>query len=190
MVSTLSQWLLCFFFYSFCGWIWECGYVSIRQHEWVARGFLRGPILPIYGFGAILILLSTAPVQNDCGLIFLLGMAVTTILEYGTGIAMESLFHTRYWDYSNRKWNVKGYICPIGSLTWGAFSVLLVKVLHPPIGRIVCAIPPESAAFSALVMTICLLADTICSYERAMGLPPKRPSGSSNTDSRGALQIH
>ena len=141
MFYAQSQWLLFFFIYCFWGWVWESCYVSVRKREWINRGFLYGPILPIYGFGAIIILWLTLPVQYSLILIFLFGMIGATLLEYATGFVMERLFHVRYWDYSNCRFNVNGYICLFATLGWGVFSILLVKVLHPPIERIVLQIP-------------------------------------------------
>ena len=88
---------LLFFSYSFLGWVWECLYVSLRRREWINRGFLRGPWLPIYGTGAVLILLATLPVRESGALVFLLGMVTATALEYVTGAAIEKIFHVRYW---------------------------------------------------------------------------------------------
>ena len=93
---AVEQWLLLFYFYCFCGWLWESCYVSARQHQWVNRGFLHGPLLPIYGTGAISILFVTLPVRDNIPLIFLLGMLAATLLEWITGIIMEWLFHVRH----------------------------------------------------------------------------------------------
>ena len=97
-IYSTGQWVLLFFFYCFCGWVWESCYVSLCQRRWVNRGFLHGPLLPIYGFGAILILFVTLPVENDLRLVWLLGMLAATALEYVVGAAMERLFQVRYWD--------------------------------------------------------------------------------------------
>ncbi|MEG2597198.1 MAG: putative ABC transporter permease, partial [Oscillospiraceae bacterium] len=124
---TISQWLLFFFVYCLIGWIWETCFTSIKQRKFVNRGFLYGPILPIYGFGAIIILLLTLPVKENFLLIFLFGMIGATALEFVTGAAMERIFHMRYWDYSKQPLNVNGYICFKCSLGWGFFSIILVK---------------------------------------------------------------
>lgn len=105
----------------------------VQKHRFVNRGFLTGPILPIYGFGAVSILLFTIQVRWSIGLIFLCGMAGATVLEYFTGWLLERLFRMRYWDYSNLPLNLNGYICLLASLCWGVFSVLLVRVVHPPL---------------------------------------------------------
>ena len=122
---TFIQWVLFFFCYCLIGWIWECFYVSVRKREWVNRGFLHGPVLPIYGSGALIVLLCTISVRDQIGLIFLFGMVGATLLEYVTGACMERLFRVRYWDYSHLPLNVHGYICLPVSLGWGAFSVFL-----------------------------------------------------------------
>ena len=97
-VYTPGQWALLFFFYCFCGWVWESCYVSAKQRHWVNRGFLHGPLLPIYGSGAIIILFATLPVADNFWLVYFLGMLAATALEYVVGAVMEQLFKVRYWD--------------------------------------------------------------------------------------------
>ena len=118
---NFMQWLILFYLYSFIGWVWESCYVSLKNGRWVNRGFLHGPLLPIYGAGAVTILFSTMEVRDSIPLIFLLGMVGATILEYITGACMERMFHVRYWDYSDKKWNLNGHICLAASLVWDAF---------------------------------------------------------------------
>ena len=169
-VYTLGQWLLFFFLYCFLGWVWESCYVSARQRRWVNRGFLHGPLLPIYGFGAVIILWATLPVRGSLPLIFLLGMLAATALEYVTGAAMEALFKVRYWDYSGKPFNLNGHICLTCSLAWGAFSVLLVKVLHPPFEDLVLRLPSFLADALACALTVYTTADTVRSFQAAMDL--------------------
>ena len=166
----LTQWLLFFFIYSFIGWIWESCYVSVRKRQWVNRGFLHGPMLPIYGSGALVILISTIGVRENPWLIFLFGMLAATVLEYITGAAMEKLFHVRYWDYSRQKLNLNGYICASSSLCWGAFSVLLVRVIHVPVERAVLDIPLVITDGAALVLTVIMSVDLTQSFNEAMDL--------------------
>lgn len=108
---TVSQWFLFFFIYCFIGWVWESCYVSAKSGKWVNRGFLHGPALPIYGSGAIVILVSTIGVRESIPLIFLFGMISSTILEFVTGYCMERMFGVRYWDYSKKPFNLMGHIC-------------------------------------------------------------------------------
>ena len=140
-VYSAGQWVLLFFFYCFCGWVWESCYVSICRRQWVNRGFLHGPLLPIYGSGAIIILFVTLPAEDHLWLVWLLGMAAATALEYITGAVMERLFKVRYWDYSHHRFNLNGHICLSSSIAWGFFSIFLVRFLHPPVGRLLVRVP-------------------------------------------------
>ncbi|MEA4942483.1 MAG: hypothetical protein VB094_08105 [Oscillibacter sp.] len=167
---TADQWVLFFFLYCLCGWVWESCYVSIRQRRWVNRGFLHGPLLPIYGSGAIMILLFTLPVRNYPVLLYLSGAAAATLLEYATGAAMERLFKVRYWDYSNQKLNMNGYICLSSSIAWGFFSILLVNLVHPPIARLLLSIPAAFAEPLALVLVAAFTVDTVRSVQAALDL--------------------
>ncbi len=170
MVYTQSQWLLFFFLYCFLGWLWESCYVSVKKGEWINRGFLRGPIVPIYGFGAVIVLWLTLPVSSNLFLVFLLGMLGATALEYLTGAAMERQLHVRYWDYSSHRFNLKGYICPECSLAWGLFSVFLVKVLHPFVEQLVLQIPEVWADLLSLLCVIVFAADATRAFQSALDL--------------------
>lgn len=170
MHYTLSQWLLLFFTYCFLGWIWECCYVSIQKRKWVNRGFLRGPALPIYGFGAIIILVLTYPFEDNIPLIFIIGLIGASTLEYVTGAAMEKLFHMRYWDYSNHRFNINGHISLFVSIGWGFLSVLLVKVLNPPITKRILDIPHYIAEPMSLIFTIAFVIDATKSVQAAFDM--------------------
>jgi len=170
MSYTQSQWLLFFFLYCFFGWIWESAFVSVQKKRWVNRGFLRGPWLPIYGFGAIIILFLTIPVRNSIPLIYLLGMVGATVLEYVTGAVMERLFCMRYWDYSKQPLNVNGYISLLSSLAWGAFSILLIKVLHPPIEKLILLIPSFLSGLISIVLVAVFMIDVTRSVQAALDL--------------------
>lgn len=167
---TFIQWLLFFFIYCFLGWVWESCYVSIKKREWINRGFLHGPMLPIYGSGAIIVLICTIGVRDQIVLTFLFGMTGATILEYVTGVCMERLFRVRYWDYSHMPLNLKGYICLPVSLGWGAFSVLLVRVIHVPIENLVLQIPERIAEVVSVVCSSAFAMDFTLSFSEAMDL--------------------
>lgn len=170
MTYTQAQWLLLFFIYCLLGWIWETCYVSLRKRKWVNRGFLYGPWLPIYGSGAIAILFVTLPVQTNPVLVFFLGMITATALEYATGAAMEKLFHMRYWDYSSQPLNVNGHICFHVSLAWGFFSLLMVRVIHPPIDRLISGIPAGIADIVTLVLAVSFAVDATSSVRAALDM--------------------
>ncbi|MCI8371377.1 MAG: hypothetical protein HFI75_03090 [Lachnospiraceae bacterium] len=166
----LAQWLLFFYFYSFCGWVWESCFVSVKERHWINRGFMHGPHLPIYGTGAVVILFLTLPVRGNYVLIYILGMTGATILEYVTGVAMERLFHMRYWDYSEKPLNFQGHICLFSSLGWGFFSVLLVEWVHKPVESLIFSIPNTLVDVGAFVITAVFVADLTQSFNEAMDL--------------------
>lgn len=115
--------------------------IKTKKWKWINRGFLNGPMLPIYGFAAIVILLSTIPFKDSVVEIFLLGMTAATILELVTGTIMEKLFRVKYWDYSELPLNYKGHICLIISLFWGFLSVFMIKVIHVPAESVIIRLP-------------------------------------------------
>ncbi len=169
-IYTVSQWLFFFYLYCFIGWVWESCYVSVRKGKWVNRGFMHGPFLPIYGSGAMVVLISTIPVRDSIPLIYIVGMVCATILEYCTGACMEKLFGVRYWDYSNKPLNLNGHICLGVSLGWGVFSVLMVKVVHIPIANLVLMIPDTIIQICSFILTGVVAVDFTISFMEAMDL--------------------
>ena len=167
---NLQEWLLFFFIYCFLGWCWESCYVSAKKRQWVNRGFMKGPFLPIYGFGALSVLIATLPVRPFPVLVYVFGMIGATALELVTGICMEKLFHVRYWDYSNQKFNFKGYICLTSSIAWGAFSLAMIYGFHKPIEKLVLSIPFVWLDILTTVLTVIVAADFAISFKTAMEL--------------------
>ena len=102
------HWLTFFYIYCFFGWSFESAYVSLRKGRFVNRGFLRLPMLPLYGTGAVMMLWVSLPVKDHLALVYLSGVIAATILEYVTGWSMERLFKVKYWDYSNQHFNLNG----------------------------------------------------------------------------------
>lgn len=142
-----------FVIYSFLGWCMESAYVSITTKKWVNRGFINGPLCPIYGTGALLITLVLRPVADRFLLLFLGGFLIATVVEYLIGSAMEKLFHATWWDYSEKPFNVKGRVCLERSLEWGAIATFVVRVIQPAVADVVAAIPK---AWGELVGTLIL----------------------------------
>ncbi|MGN0334082.1 MAG: hypothetical protein ACI4DV_00275 [Lachnospiraceae bacterium] len=173
---SLSQWVLFFFWYCFIGWIWESCYVSVRKAistkkwEWVNRGFVHGPILPIYGFAATVILISTITVRDDLLKIYLFGMAAVTLMELVTGTVMEKLFGVKYWDYSDIPLNYHGHICLFVSLFWGCCALLLVKVIHMPVESVVLKCPEAAAEWIAMILVGIGVYDFSESFREAMDM--------------------
>lgn len=131
-----------FIVYSFLGWIWESGYVSVRQRRLVNRGFISGPFVTIYGVGAVLVYLILRPLTGRILELYLGGAALATVLEFLTGVLMEAIFHTSWWDYSDKKWNFQGKICLSSSIAWGFFTLLLFYVFQPAVSRLVDLVQP------------------------------------------------
>ena len=190
MIYTFSTWLLFFYFYCFLGWIWETCYVSVCQGRWVNRGFMRGPFLPIYGSGAIVVLIFTLPFRTDAGLVFIVGMTSATLLEYFTGVAMEKMFHVRYRDYSGKPLNLNGHICLISSLAWGGFSVILTLYGHTPVERFVLKMNSNLVEFIVFMLTIYFSIDFAESVREAVNLKEVLVSLEENNEEFRRLQKH
>lgn len=167
---TPAQWVLFFYIYCLIGWIWESTYVSVCTRKLVNRGFLKGPFLPIYGSGAICILIVTIPFRGSVWQMALVGMAAATLLEYVTGAVMERLFRVRYWDYTGKFLNVNGYICLSSTLCWGVMTVLLVKVFHIHIEKLVLSVDENYISGLVLLITPCITADFVTSFHAAIHL--------------------
>lgn len=133
-----------FFFYSFFGWIYESCLVSFQNKTWVNRGFLNGPVVPIYGAGATIVYMCLFWAADQPVFIFILGMLAATVLEYATSYVMEKLFHAKWWDYSNYKYNFQGRICLLASLLWGFLSLLMTDVLQPFMNSVIEGIPRQA----------------------------------------------
>lgn len=120
-----------FVIYSFAGWIMESIFRSICEKRIVNTGFLKGPFCPIYGIGANIIYIFLLGFKDNIVLLFLMGCIVLTIWEYLVGVMLEKLFHTKYWDYSDHKFNIKGRVCLTNTIFWGILGVLFIKCIHP-----------------------------------------------------------
>ena len=108
-----------FFFYGFVGWCAEVAFAAVRQGKFVNRGFLNGPICPIYGIGVSLIIALLNGYKENLVLLYLASAVLVTLLEWVTGFLLEKLFHHRWWDYSEMPFNIGGYVCPLFSMIWG-----------------------------------------------------------------------
>ena len=167
---TFIQWLFFFYFYCFFGWCFESTYVSIKSRKLVNRGFMRGPFLPLYGSGGIMMLVVSMPFQDNVVLTYIAGVIGATALEYVTGVTMEALFKVRYWDYSKNKFNFQGHICLGSSLAWGGLTILMTKVIHKPIEHFVLSIPTTALTVITCILTVYIVVDFTLSFKAAMDL--------------------
>ena len=127
----ISKLVISFALYSLLGWACESTYCSIPAKRFINRGFLNGPFCPVYGVGALLVIFLLRPFTQNLLVLFVFGVLVTSVLEYITGFLLEKLFHTTWWDYSKRKFNIKGRVCLRNSLLFGVLSVLLLHFINP-----------------------------------------------------------
>ena len=137
----LYGFLWIFFIYAFLGWCTEVGYAALVTGKFVNRGFLNGPVCPIYGFGVVIVLACLTPLANNLPVLFLGSVVLTSVLEWLTGFVLEKLFHQRWWDYSDEPFNLGGYICLRFSIAWGLACMFVVKLLHPTVLLLIRIIP-------------------------------------------------
>lgn len=140
MIFGMTYYQICMYFliYSFLGWCVEVVFHALKQGKVVNRGFLNGPVCPVYGFGmlAVIAMFNELP-KNEVTqepnpwLVFLGGMILTTLIEFIAGFILYHCFHARWWDYSRMPGNIGGYICPLFSILWGMACVLIMKLVHP-----------------------------------------------------------
>lgn len=164
------QWIFFFLFYSFFGWCFESTYVSLKSKKLVNRGFIRGPFLPLYGSGALMMLIVSAPFRDNLLLTFLAGFVGATALEYVTGVAMEALFKVRYWDYSNNRFNFQGQICLSSSVAWGALTIFMTRILHKPVEKLAFAMPEYLLTIVTMLLSVYFIVDFTLSFKAAMDL--------------------
>lgn len=167
---TAVQWLFFFYFYCFFGWCFESTVVSVSKKKFVNRGFMRGPFLPLYGSGAIMMLVVSMPFQDNIFMVYIAGCIGATVLEYVTGVVMEALFKVRYWDYSKKKFNFQGHICLSSTLAWGGLTILMTEVIHKPVEQFVLSIPSAVLNASTFVLTAFICADFALSFKAALDL--------------------
>jgi len=129
-----------FFIYAFIGWCTEVVYAASDTGKFVNRGFLNGPICPVYGFGVLIVIYLLAPLKDNLILLFIGSVILTSVLEWLTGWALEKIFHQKWWDYSDFPFNISGYICLKFSLMWGIACLLIMNVIHPIIYNLITLI--------------------------------------------------
>lgn len=168
MMQTIIKYVLLFFFYSAAGWLLESTYCSIGEKKLINRGFLTGPMCPIYGTAAIvLIVLIYNPFKDKPLLVFLLGIILCDVVEYITSFLMEKLFAARWWDYTYEFMNIKGRICLKHSLYWGVISVVFVKVIHPAVDRLYDEINGNYTIYIFAVIMVIFIIDVIYAVIKA-----------------------
>ena len=174
-IGTLSLYeaFAFFFIYSFLGWISEVVFHAFTRGEFANRGFLNGPVCPIYGVGVTVILLILGEWASKPWLVFLVGLAVPTAIELLAGWALEVFFHNKWWDYSSRRCNFKGYICLEFSILWGLAVVFVICVLHPAVKWFTSLIPDPYATIVISLLLAGFTADLIVTVLQLLKLNKK-----------------
>ena len=180
----ISRYVIWFFLYSFIGWIWETIFCTAKSRQWANRGFLYGPICPIYGAGGVVIQLLMGLLTSLTGFesasdfsvwqVFLFSFIVCTVLEYVTHWLLETFFHAYWWDYTNMPLNINGRICLPASCAFGLAGVALVYLLMPAMENFAAAVPPLLVEALSLVlifllsMDITLTISALSGFERSV----------------------
>lgn len=164
---------LLFFLYSAVGWLCESVYCSVPARRFINRGFLSGPLCPIYGVGALLTVFLLEPIAWSLPLLFIGGALVTSALEYVTGWLLETIFHAKWWDYSHKKWNLHGRVCLHNSILFGLMCVALMRALHPALLRLVQRIPQGVLTPLCAVLCTAFAVDLVFSVRGALQLRGK-----------------
>jgi len=174
---SLYHILAYFLIYSCIGWCLEVIYAAATTGQLVNRGFLNGPVCPIYGFGMIIVLFALTPLQHSILLLYLGGVILPSALELVGGWALYKLYHTRWWDYSDFPFNIGGYICLEFCLLWGVGTLVVMRIVHPVVADLVALIPPFVGVilmcFLYAVYAVDVVATAIAAW--AGGAPPPFP---------------
>lgn len=170
MIHPIERWFLWFVIYGFFGWAYESTLCSITGKKLVNRGFLNGPICPIYGVGAIAVVYVLTPLRDNWAALFFISAVLTTALEYLTSWLMEKLFHARWWDYSKRFMNIHGRVCLLGFVAFGAMSTLVVRCVHPHVAMLTDKLSATATHVLAAALAALLIADLSMTLSTVLGL--------------------
>mgnify|MGYP004523869099 CR=1 FL=1 len=167
---SLYQILAYFLIYSCIGWCLEVVYAAVTTGQLVNRGFLNGPVCPIYGFGMIIVLFALTPLQHSILLLYIGGVILPSALELVGGWALYKLYRTRWWDYSDYPFNIGGYICLEFCLLWGVGTLVVMRIVHPVIANLVAMIPPLVGLILMCVLYAVYAADVVVTAIAASSL--------------------
>lgn len=164
MEYTIYEILWMFLIYACMGWCLEVGYCGLNSGKFVNRGFLNGPVCPIYGVGGVLIVLCLTPLEENICLLFIGSVLVTSLIELATGFALEKIYHARWWDYTDQPFNIGGYICLKFSLAWGVAGIFLMKIIHPAVYGIIKVCPRIFGVILLIFFSAVFIADCLVTF--------------------------
>lgn len=170
-MNIIVKYILQFFFYSAVGWAVESTYCSFGEKRLINRGFLTGPMCPIYGTGSLVMTVFLYnPFYDRPLMVFLLGMLLCDIVEYITSVLMEVLFHSRWWDYTYEFLNIKGRICLKHTLFWGIASIGFVYIIHPFVDGVLDLINPTASIILLVAVLLVFAIDVVHSFVKALDI--------------------
>jgi len=165
--------LFYFLLYSFLGWCLESIYKTILEKKIINSGFLYGPFCPIYGFGAIIMILILQRLSNNIICIFIIGMIILTIWEYLVGVILEKIFKTKYWDYSDKKFNIHGRICLKNSIYWGVLGAVFTMIIHPFVIDKLAKLPTNIIMYTTIMLYMIIFVDATTTITRILFIDKK-----------------
>lgn len=161
MDYSLVNFLWFFVIYAFLGWWLEVTFQTVTVGKFINRGFLNGPVCPIYGFGMVTLLYFLSPFTNNLLFLFVGAVILTSVLEYITGFVLEKLFNDKWWDYTDMPFNLHGYICLSFSLAWGLAAVFVIQLIHPLVEKFSSLLDNQIGNFILFVLILYFIADFI-----------------------------
>lgn len=173
MKTEIINILMYLILYSFLGWVLESIYKTYMQKKVVNSGFLHGPFCPIYGIGAIIMYIGLGHFKETPILVFTLGIIILSIWEYIVGWGLEKIFNTKYWDYSQNKYNIQGRICLKNSIYWGILGIVFTYIVHPFIQGKLLYIPKGIQLYLIIIIYTYILIDFIISVIKVKNISVK-----------------
>lgn len=164
----MYEYLWFFIVYAFLGWCTEVSYATVDLGRFVNRGFLNGPICPVYGFGVAAVISLLTPIQDNKLILFLGAVFVTSLIEFLTGWVLEMLFKQRWWNYSDAPFNIKGYICLKFSILWGLACLLVMEIVHPGITHLISFVPVNIGWIILIILYIVLIVDVVATAQTVL----------------------
>ena len=167
-LSRFYNMLLYFLLFSFLGWVLETFYSVYELGHFTKRGFLYGPLCPIYGWGALILIMFFNKYKCKSVKLFICAAIIFSIFEYAVSYAMDALFATKWWDYSNEFFNLNGRISIFYSFVWGIAAILFVNNIYPffkkKINMVLSKAPYKLQIFVLQFLLVILIIDTVMSF--------------------------
>lgn len=161
MPQTFYEVVWIFIIYAFIGWCTEVAYAATEKGIFINRGFLNGPYCPIYGCGVLAVVVALTPIKDNLIILYIGSFLLTSVLEFITGFVMEKIFHNKWWDYSEKPFNIMGYVCLKFSILWGLACTFIMRVLHPVIYGFIRIIPHILGVILIVVIMTCFAVDLV-----------------------------